>query len=260
MNLQTHQLTCGYDKNSVISDISLEITTNEILCLLGPNGVGKTTFFKTLLGFMPALSGRITVNGIDLNKMPIGQRAKVMAYVPQAHEVPFPFSAEEVVLMGRNIHIDPFSGPSRRDYDTAAACLRDMGVEHLRRQTFTQLSGGERQLVLIARALAQESLFLVMDEPASNLDFGNQMKVIRRIKQLRERGKGIILTTHSPDHVLQCGTKVAVFYRNRPVEIGRPHDLITNSLMYRLYGVHVNMHEIRRKRGDFVRMCVPCMN
>jgi iron complex transport system ATP-binding protein len=258
MKLTVQQLACGYDRTPVISDISLEISSNETLALLGPNGVGKTTFFKTMLGLMPPLAGEMTVNGIELSLMTSSQRARIMAYVPQAHEVPFPFSVEEVVVMGRNVYMNSFSGPTEKDHEAAAACMQEMGVEHLRKRIFTQLSGGERQLVLIARALAQRAQFLIMDEPASNLDFGNQMKVLDQINRLKETGKGIIFTTHSPDHALLCSTKVAVFHKKHPVEIGPPQHIITNSLMYRLYGVHVNIHEMRRKRGDVVRMCIPC--
>jgi iron complex transport system ATP-binding protein len=260
MKLQTRQLACGYDKKTVIDNISLEISTQETLCLLGPNGVGKTTFFKTLLGFMPPQGGGITIDGEDLKRMSIRERARMMAYVPQAHEVPFAFSVQEVVVMGRYLYVDSLRGPSRSDWDRVGECLRDLGIEHLRNRIFTQLSGGERQLVLFARALAQEAHFLVLDEPASNLDYGNQMQVIRQVNRLRECGKGIVMTTHSPDHALQCGTKVAIFHRNQPVEVGSPLEVINSSMMYRLYGEHVHMHDIHRKQGDVVRMCVPCLS
>jgi iron complex transport system ATP-binding protein len=258
MKLGSHNLACGYDGKSVISDITLEMSTNETLCLLGPNGVGKTTFFKTLLGFLKPISGTLTVDGADLSRLSVQERARVMAYVPQAHDLPFPFSVEEVVVMGRHIYMDSFSGPSAQDRAVAADCMEEMGIGHLRHSSFTQISGGEKQLVLIARALAQEAQFLVMDEPGSNLDFGNQVKVMHQIARLKELGKGIVLTTHSPDHALLCGTQVAVFHRNAPIEAGVPHEVITNSLMYRLYGVHVHVHEMRRPRGTRVKMCVPC--
>lgn len=259
MKLETHNLSCGYDGKSVIRDISLAMNTNETLCLLGPNGVGKTTFFKTLLGFLKPVSGSISVDGVELSALSVKERARVMAYVPQAHELPFPFSVEEVVVMGRNVYMSSFSGPSSADYKVAAACMEEMGISHLRHRAFTQISGGEKQLVLIARALAQEAQFLVMDEPASNLDFGHQVNVMHQITRLKERGKGIVLTTHSPDHALLCGSQVAVFHRNAPMEIGTPHQVITNALMYRLYGVRVHVHEMRRPRGRRVKMCVPCM-
>lgn len=258
MKLRMNNLACGYNGRSVIRDITLEIATNETLCLLGPNGVGKTTFFKTLLGFLKPIAGSMTVDGVDLNRLSVPERARVMAYVPQAHELPFPFSVEEVVVMGRNIYMDKFASPSAHDYAVAAECMEEMGIRHLCGRAYTQLSGGEKQLVLIARALAQEAQFLVMDEPGASLDFGNQVNVMHQIARLKELGKGIVLTTHSPDHALLCGSQVAVFHRNAPIETGAPHQVITNTLMYRLYGVHVHVHEMRRPRGTRVKMCVPC--
>jgi iron complex transport system ATP-binding protein len=258
MKLATHHLTCGYRKKPVIRDLSLEISTGETLALLGPNGVGKTTFFKTLLGLLPPQSGRMTVDGCDLMRLAPKQRARIMAYVPQSHEVPFPYSVEEVVVMGCTVYMNSFAGPAKEDREVAAACMEELGVYALRQRVFTQLSGGERQLVLVARALAQQAEFLVMDEPASNLDFGNQMKVLDQISRLKERGKGIILTTHSPDHALSCSSRVAVFHKDHPAEVGEPHQVITAELMYRLYGVNVQLHELKMRRGKRMRMCVPC--
>jgi iron complex transport system ATP-binding protein len=260
MKLEICQLACGYDKKTVIDNISLEIKTKETLCLLGPNGVGKTTFFKTLLGFMAPKAGGITINGEDLKRMSIRERAQTMAYVPQAHEVPFAFSVQDVVMMGRYVYLDSLRGPSQSDWIRVGECLRDLEIEHLRNRIFTQLSGGERQLVLFARALAQGAHFLVLDEPASNLDYGNQMQVLRQVKRLQECGKGIVMTTHSPDHALQCGTRVAIFQRNHPVKVGPPREVITSALMYQLYGEHVHIQDVRRKQGGVVRMCVPCLN
>ena len=259
MKLTVDNLACGYDGKTVIDRISLSLNPHETLCLLGPNGVGKTTFFKTLLGFLKPLGGRTEINGKGLHRLSIRERAKIMAYVPQAHEIPFPFSVEEIVIMGRNVHCGRFSVPTEKDRAAAFQCLEELGVAHLAKRCFTQISGGEKQMVLIARALAQEALFLVMDEPASNLDFGNQINVLNHINRLRRQKKGIILTTHSPDHVFLCGTHVAVFHRNRTMQFGEPHSVITGELLQELYDVEVQVHEMEMAHGARVKMCVPCL-
>lgn len=213
--LHAQGLAIGYPGRAVGHDISLQLHSGEILCLLGPNGSGKTTLFRTLLGLLPADAGSVIVAGKDLRNWSRRALAKRLAYVPQAQSSPFPFAVGEVVLMGRHAHLPILASPSRADREVAQQCLTDMGVGHLWSRRYTEISGGERQLVLIARALAQQPDAVIMDEPTASLDFGNQIRVLEYIRGLQGRGLGVLLCTHQPDHALQVADRVALFKRGR---------------------------------------------
>ncbi len=175
MKLVTCGLAFGYAGEPVGRDVDLALEGGEVLCLLGPNGSGKTTLFKTLLGLLKVQAGEITLDSVPLADWSRRRLAQVMAYVPQAAAGYFPFTVLETVLMGRTARLGLFATPSRRDRLVAEAALAAVGIEHLENHIFTRLSGGQRQLTLIARALAQEPRILVMDEPTASLDFGNQI-------------------------------------------------------------------------------------
>ena len=162
-----------------------------MLALLGPNGGGKTTLLKTLLGLIDAKAGEVRLDGKPLAGFSIQERARIVAYVPQVHTGTFAFTVETVVLMGRTAHSNLFSRPSAHDYDVAAGALERFGIGRLSQRPYTQISGGERQLVLLARALAQEPQFIVLDEPTASLDFGNQGKVMCEIRALAASGHGV---------------------------------------------------------------------
>ena len=235
--LQTRSLCIGYDNRTVGSDIELAVQRGEILCLLGPNGGGKTTLFKTLLGLLPPLSGEVTVLGQPVGNWSRTAFAQQVGYVPQAHESLFAFTVEEVVLMGRTARIGPFAAPSGNDRDVANACLAMLGIVHLRQRIYSAISGGERQLALIARALAQEPSLLVMDEPTASLDFGNQLRVLEHIARLRNEGIGILLSTHQPEHALRCADRIALLANGRIVANGLPAVTATPRHLAAIYGV-----------------------
>jgi iron complex transport system ATP-binding protein len=153
--------------------VSLAVGPGETLCLLGPNGSGKTTLFRALLGLLPAQGGRVRVGGDDLDRLSRREIANRMAYVPQAHAPPFPFAARDIVLMGRTARMGAFAAPGRADRAATDAAMERLGIGALADADYSRLSGGQRQLVLVARALAQEAPLLVMDEPTASLDFGN---------------------------------------------------------------------------------------
>ena len=259
MKLEVNNLKCGYGKRQIIRDVSFSLNNGEIVCLLGPNGAGKTTFFKTLLGFIKPMGGGILINGKPSELFPNKELARIMAYVPQACHVPFPFTVAEVVTMGRNPHMGIFASPSRKDREVALSCLEDLDISHLRDKVYTQLSGGERQMVLIARAAAQETELLIMDEPTSNLDFGNQVRILNKINKLKKRGIGVIMTTHSPDHVFLCGTKVIIFRDGKFAETGLPQSVVTEQLLRKVYGVDVLVRDMKITSREKIRVCVPCL-
>ena len=253
MRLEVERASCGYGAKSVVDSVSFALESGEVVCLLGANGSGKTTLFKAILGLLRLRGGRVLLDGADTAPWPRRQLAHVLAYVPQAHTPPFPFAVRDVVLMARTAHLGIFGSPSRGDAAIAEDAMETLGVSHLAHARYTEISGGERQLVLIARALAQQSEFLVMDEPTSNLDFGNQVRVLRRIKELAGRKLGLLMTTHFPDHAFLCASRVAVLKAGKLLAMGRPEEVITGRQLEGAYGVAVRVVEVE---AGF-RVCVP---
>lgn len=230
------QVSIGYGKHQKVGEgISLQVWPQEVLCLLGPNGSGKSTLFKTLLGLLPPLAGQVSVMGKPLCTWTRQALAKHIAYVPQAHAAVFAFSVLEVVLMGRTASLGLFASPSAQDKQLACQCLEQVGMLHLLDRPYTQISGGERQLVLIARALAQQPALLVMDEPTASLDFGNQLRVLSHIQALQQQGMGILLCTHQPEHALQIADRVALFKDGRLLAVGASEQTMTAAHLATLY-------------------------
>ncbi|WP_088226807.1 ABC transporter ATP-binding protein [Desulfosporosinus sp. FKB] len=255
MKLEVCSAVCGYGRRDVIKGISFSVSSKEIFCLLGPNGVGKTTLFKTVLGFLKLRGGSINVDGEDISQWSRKKYAQVIGYVPQTHTPPFPFAVSDVVIMGRTAHLGSFSTPALEDRIIVRDVMEELGIMHLKDRIYTEISGGERQMVLIARALAQQPQFLVMDEPTSNLDFGNQMLVLRQIRKLSARGIGVIMTSHFPDHAFLCSSKVALL-RKEGFEIGRPDEIVTEENLQEVYGVRVKITSTP-VAGGLVKACVP---
>jgi iron complex transport system ATP-binding protein len=246
----------GYGRRSVGRDVSFDLSPGEVLCLLGPNGGGKTTLFKTMLGLVPRQEGNVRFRGEPIHAWPRARIARAMAYVPQAHVAFFPFTVEEIVLMGRTSRMGLFAAPSGQDYDVARRAMASLGIAALAERVYTELSGGERQLTLIARALAQEPAVLIMDEPTASLDFGNQVKVLERIRQLASSGIAVVLSTHDPDHAFLCADRVAMLHDGRLLAIGAPDDTITPRNLGVVYGVDV---EVVTLPGSGRRVCLPSL-
>lgn len=258
--LVLEHVSCGYPEGKILSDVSLTFSTGEVVCLLGPNGVGKTTMFKTMLGFLRPLSGRVTLGGRDCAHMSRVEFARVVAYVPQLHEPPFPYSVLDVVLAGRAAHLGMFAQPSRADYEKAERVLDELQIGFLRDKTFTACSGGEQQMVLVARALVQDPRILVMDEPTASLDFGNQARMLSCVKRLSERrGLGVIMTTHNPDHAYLCGTRAVLITRDHEILDGPVDDVVTEGTMRRAYGIEVKVTEAVSDEGERIKTCVPIL-
>lgn len=256
MKLAAESLDFGYRGHRVGRDVSLAVEAGQVLCLLGPNGSGKTTLFRTLLGLLPAQGGRVLVDGADLWALRRGDVARLVSYVPQAHAAFFPFTVREVVLMGRTAHLGPFASPGRRDQEVAAAAIERVGLAGLADAVYTRTSGGERQLALIARALAQDARVIVMDEPTANLDFGNQVRVMEHIRALAQSGIGVLLSTHDPDQAFLCAHRVAMLHAGRLVRLGTPEDAINAGSLREIYGVEVKLARIETA-GGWRQVCIP---
>ena len=242
MSLEARALAFGYRNHPVGSGIDLALERGRVLCLLGPNGSGKTTLMKTLLGLLSPQGGEVRLEGRALSDWKPQERAARLAYVPQAAETFFDFTVGEMVEMGRTAHRGLFARPSRRDAEIARAALETLGIAALTERPIHRVSGGERQLALIARALATEAAMLVLDEPTANLDFGNQMRVLAEIARLRERGIAILLCSHDPGHALEVADEVLLIQRGRTFARGPAAEVITDGNLSRLYGIEVNYH------------------
>jgi iron complex transport system ATP-binding protein len=253
--LAVDNLAFGFPGRSVGRELSFALADGEILCVLGPNGSGKTTLFRTLLGLLPAQGGSITLDGAALERLPRAAIARRFGYVPQAHAGYFAYSVREMVLMGRTAHLGAFGTPTLRDRALADAALETLGIEVLAERPFTEISGGERQLTLIARALAQEAQLLIMDEPTASLDFGNQVRVLERLVQLAARGITVLFSTHDPDHAFLCAQRALLLAEGRALALGPPREVIRSDTLERLYRVSVRIVQT----ADGAHSCVPSL-
>ncbi|WNJ90851.1 ABC transporter ATP-binding protein [Bosea sp. 685] len=239
MSLSAADLAYGYPERRIGRDIGLVLKAGEVLALLGPNGGGKTTLLKTLLGLLPPHGGTLTLDGRPLAVLSVEQRARALGYVPQAHAGTFAFTVFSVVLMGRTAHGGLFAAPSSHDREVAQAMLERLGIAKLAQRPYTQISGGERQLVLIARALAQEPAYVILDEPTASLDFGNQGKVMSQIRRLAAEGLGVLFTTHDPNQALAHADRVMLLREGQAIATGEAAAMLTPERLSELYGVAI---------------------
>ena len=235
MSLAGRGLSIGYRDRMVGRGLDIALDEGEVLALLGPNGGGKTTLLKTLLGILKPLAGEALIDGRSLAAYSIRERARRIAYVPQLHVPSFAFTVETVVLMGRTAHGNLFSRPTAKDRAVAARTLEQFGIGSLAQRPYTMISGGERQLVLLARALAQEPQFIVLDEPTASLDFGNQGKVMREIRALAAAGHGVLFTTHDPNHALRAADRAYLLRDGERIAEGTVRTVLTRAQLEDLY-------------------------
>lgn len=246
--LELADVSCGYKGVPVLEHVSMRLAAGEVCCVLGPNGVGKTTLFRSVLGSLPLIGGHVLLDGKDAASFTAGQLARKVAYVPQAHTPPFPFTVLDVVEMGRTAHLGLLAAPSHADRELALEALNTLGIAQLSNKLYTQISGGERQMVLIARALVQQAGVLVMDEPAASLDFGNQTELLAYVRQLADAGYSVLMTTHSPDHVFRCADTVLAVHGGGSYEFGPVDDVMTEACLSGLYNIELEIvgHGARR--------------
>jgi iron complex transport system ATP-binding protein len=253
--LQVRDLAFGFPGHTVGRDVGFSLAAGEVLCVLGPNGGGKTTLFRTVLGLLKKHSGAIVLENEPIESLPRGEIARRAGYVPQGHSAYFAFTLREFVLMGRTSRMGAFSAPGRHDREVAEDALEALGIAQLAERAVTEVSGGERQLALVARALAQQPRLLVMDEPTASLDFGNQIRVLQKIGELAASGISILFSSHDPDHALLAAHRALLLGEGRALELGAPKEVIRSDTLERLYGVPIRILETQT--GE--RACLPAL-
>ena len=261
MKMLAENISFAYKKEHLIlNDISLEVNSGEIVCVLGPNGTGKTTILRCLLGFNKPSKGKITIDGKQMHELGVKNRAKCLAYVPQYSSLSFPYTVKEVVLMGRTAYLSYGMPFSKVDYDFAIKTIDRLGISHISDSLYNELSGGQKQMVLLARALTQDAKILIMDEPTANLDYSNQVKMLETIKQLVNEGYGILMTSHFPDHAFLTESRVILMKGGKKLYDGNPDEIITTESLTNLYQTSVEVSEINIKAYEkSIKVCVPIL-
>lgn len=253
MFIRVEDIGFSYGRKEVLDNVSLAFGRGEVVSLLGPNGSGKTTLLKILLGILKPSRGRVLIEGTPISAMGAKRFAQRVAYVPQLHHGAFSYSVTDVVLMGRMPYKSFFSRFTRHDRETAEAMLEKLGIAHLRDKPYTRVSGGERQLTLIARALAQGADTFVMDEPITGLDYGNQIRLLEQIVLLSAEGRTFIMSTHFPDHALWVSDRVVLMKDGAVAANGTAAGEITADNLGRLYNIPVRVMDA----GSGFSVCIP---
>ena len=258
MKLELRNVTYGFDPDYPIQqNVSFTVEEGSICCLLGANGCGKSSLFNAILGLVPVLRGEITLDGNSLAKWPARKLSRALGYVTQSHEPPFPYKVRDVVMLGNAGRLGYAKQPGVKDYLRAEQVMHDLGIYELRNEPYSDISGGELQLVMIARALVQGPRILLLDEPTAALDYGNAVRVLGVIKKLADDGLSIVMTTHDPDHAFMCNSQVVLLQRNDIPRVGRAVDIITERNMAQAYDTRVKIVEYVNERNEIMRRCAP---
>lgn len=235
-------LCYAYENKEILKDISFSVSAGEYVYILGPNGVGKSTLFRCMMGHLKGNKGSIRINQKEVKDYSSKALAKKVAYISQSCHPSFNYTVLQLAMMGRTAHLSAFSSPKKEDYEKTYEVLERLGLQDKAECGICEISGGERQLVMIARALVQEAEILLMDEPTSNLDFGNQIRIQAQMKKLANEGLLIVQSSHNPQHAVLFGDKVIALHNGKVVDCGKSKDVITPNLLYKLYGIEAKIN------------------
>ncbi len=256
MILQVKNLSFKYSNSrTIFNNVNFSLDKGEVLSILGTNGAGKSTLLNCIANIYKPTSGDILLNGNSSKSMTMRDISKVIGYVPQVHTPTYAYTVREFTVMGRTPYIGAFSKPSKEDYQIADESLKKMGIFHLKDKAYTEISGGERQQVTIARALTQQPQIILLDEPTAHLDYGNQYRVVKMIKELANNGFSVIMTTHNPEHAIILNGKVAILDRNGVLNIGNSSEKLTGNTLSKLYDLNIKtVYDNDAKRN----ICIIC--
>jgi iron complex transport system ATP-binding protein len=236
-------LRFGYNKThpSVLHSLSLDIPPGSVTAILGPNGTGKTTLLHVILGLLAPQAGTISIDGNRQSSYTRRQMSRLIGLVPQSEYIPFEFSVLEFVLMGRAPYLGPFDMPSERDRQVALNALQIIGLDHLADRPTPSLSGGERQLAMVARALAQKPRVLLLDEPTSHLDLSNRDRILNVLKRLVKDGVTVIFTTHDPNLAAAMADHIVMMRKGAILAAGPTATTLTSENLGKTYGIPVQV-------------------
>jgi iron complex transport system ATP-binding protein len=254
MQLKIEELSFGYRCFEVLKSVDLSADSGNLICVLGKNGAGKSTLFRCILGLLKGYKGRIMVDGTDVRELSTKELARKIAYIPQNHDPAFSFTVLDMVLMGTTSSMSVMASPGEKQKAAAYEAMETLGIRHMADRSYGHLSGGEQQLVLIARALAQEAGILVMDEPCANLDYGNQARVMEELKALAAQGYLIIQSTHSPDQAFLYADQAAVLMDGGIKAMGEPSLVLTEEVLKEMYGIPVRLFDTGEENR---KLCMP---
>ena len=260
MKLCVNKAGYYYDKakTSGFKDVSFTIENGEVMSILGPNGCGKTTLLKCINSLFKIQHGSISVDSRNTSNLTHADIARAIGYVPQQHQPVFAFSVLDAVLVGRAPHLGILESPKTADIEIAEEAIEKMGIAHIKDKPYTQISGGERQLVIFARVLAQQPSLLLLDEPTSHLDFGNQIRLLELVRKLAATGLPIIMTSHFPDHAFLVSDKVALMKKGEFIDFGVPDEVMNEENLEEVYNIKVKVININSDIDR--RICIPISN
>lgn len=248
MTLQVENLSFSYGNTEVLRDVSFSVEPGQLVALLGANGAGKSTLFRCLLGNLRSYTGEVCLDGDNIRRLSPREMARRVAYIPQTHRPTFGYVVQDTVLMGCTRQLSAFQQPGPKQVAIARGAMERVGILHLADRDFARLSGGEQQLTLVARAIAQQAQILVMDEPTSALDYGNQYRVLQQVRELSRQGFTVLLSTHNPQHALQFADGVLALAEGTLVADGMPEQVLTPALIRQLYGMDADILETAHGR------------
>ena len=255
MGIEVKNLSFSYKKGiPVLHDVNFQLQSGKFICLLGPNGVGKSTLFKCMLGLLRNYTGEILIDGENTRSLTQKQLARKVAYIPQSTAPVFNYTVADVVLMGTTSLTSGFSSPGEKERVYVTQALETLNIQHLQDRMFMNISGGERQLVLVARALAQQAGILFMDEPTANLDYGNQVRVLEQVRRLSGSGYTVIQSTHNPEQAFLYADEVLAVKDGTIAAHGSPNEVMDAGLIRDLYGIETQVESLM---DDRMRVCIP---
>lgn len=258
MKVEIRNLSFSYDnKKEILNNVSFNAEDGDFLAVLGSNGAGKSTLFRCMLGFLKNYSGEIFIDDTNIRNFNERELAKIIAYVPQTSEITYDYTVTDIVLMGMANSISVFSSPKVKHKNEALGILKQLGIEEIKDKSFNNISGGEKQLTLIARSLAQGAKIIVLDEPVSALDYGNQYRILNKITRLAKNGYIIIMSTHNPNQALLYSNKSLCLDNGQVLAFGKTDSVLTEENLSKLYNLKISLKEVNFDYGKHYTFCLP---
>ncbi|MFA7109333.1 MAG: ABC transporter ATP-binding protein [Sphaerochaetaceae bacterium] len=252
MSVEVKNLSFKYAERPILENISFKAEQGQITSLLGANGAGKSTLFKCILGLFKHYKGDIIIEDKKLKNLNQHELSRMIAYVPQSSYPSFNYSVFEMVLMGTSSSSLAWQSPGLTQKKVVEEALKDLGIYYLKDREYQNLSGGERQLVLIARAIAQNTKVLILDEITANLDYGNQLEVLEKVKNLAIKGLTVILSTHNPEQAFMFSDRIVALQDKKILANGDPKIIMDSALIKKMYKVDVEMVSLYKDKIRFM--------